>query len=72
MQQIEVSNKKYLYSISYPHRIFVLKEAPVLVYTGLTYNIGSPRDFDKNIEDPSFFDNVFIITIPIGITTEYL
>jgi hypothetical protein len=41
-----------------------------LIYTGLTEEIGKPREFEKNLEDESYFLKGFDIKIPIYETTE--
>lgn len=43
-----------------------------VIYTGLTSNIGKPRDLEKNTEDPTYFNNQGIdLSIPLSETKEY-
>jgi hypothetical protein len=49
----------------------VFKEAPELIYTGLTKAIGKPRDLEKNLEETVYFDSKLDIEIPINNTHEY-
>lgn len=42
----------------------VFKEAPSLVFSGLTKAIGAPRDVEKNLEDPSYFQREHNLAIP--------
>ncbi len=47
------------------YRILVFKEAPEVLFTGLTKTIGNPRDLSKNLEDPEYFNKENIdLTIP--------
>ena len=36
-------------------RVMLFREQPKLVYTGLTEEIGKPREFEKNLEDEAYF-----------------
>jgi len=38
------------------YRVMLFKEAPVLLYTGLTEVIGKPREYEKNVEELSYFE----------------
>lgn len=38
-------------------RVLVFKEPPVLVNEDVTQCIGRPRELEKNLEDPSYFNN---------------
>jgi hypothetical protein len=49
----------------------VFKEAPELIYTGLTKTIGKPRDLEKNIEDEAYFNSGINISIPVEDTQEF-
>ena len=49
----------------------VFKEAPELLYSGLTKVIGKPRDLEKNLDETTYFDSNLDIVIPIEITKEY-
>jgi hypothetical protein len=73
MQRNQVSNKKYIslcFQLSY--RVLVFKDAPILVYTGLTRAIGKPKDMEKiEEENGKYFDSDFDISIPIENTNEY-
>ena len=51
-------------------RVLVFKEAPRLVFTGLTKAIGAPRDLEKNLEDTQYFESPLDITIPHAETIE--
>ena len=55
-------------------RILVFKDAPKLLFTGLTRDIGNPREYEKNVvEGDDYFDNVDInISIPLVETSEWL
>lgn len=55
-------------------RILVFKDAPKLLFTGLTRDIGNPREYEKNVvEGDDYFENVEIdITIPIEETAQYI
>ena len=33
------------------YRILVFRESPVLLFTGLTKDIGNPREYEKNVEE---------------------
>ena len=46
-------------------RVLVLKEAPEVIYTGLTKVIGKPKELEKNLEVPKAFENDYDLTIPI-------
>lgn len=50
--------------------MLVFKEAPKVIFTGLTKAIGSPRDFEKNLEDLQYFESAIDISIPQGETNE--
>jgi hypothetical protein len=51
-------------------RVLVFKEAPRLIFSGLTKTIGSPRDLEKNLEDSKYFESAIDISIPQGETNE--
>ena len=55
------------------YRILVFRESPVLLFTGLTKDIGNPREYEKNVEEgDDYFQNVAIdTTIPIEDTNEW-
>ncbi len=40
------------------------------MFTGLTREIGSPREFEKNFEDPAYFEKKIDIGIPHEETNE--
>jgi hypothetical protein len=48
----------------------VFREAPRIVFTGLTKTLGAPRDLEKNLEDARYFETAVDITIPHGETNE--
>lgn len=48
----------------------MFKDAPKILFSGLTKPIGEPRDIDKNLEQEDYFDKDIDITIPHGETTE--
>ena len=52
-------------------RVLVFKEAPELLYTGLTRVLGQPRELEKNLNDTDYFDSDINISIPIEETLEY-
>ena len=56
------------------YRILVFKDAPKLLFTGLTRDIGNPREYEKNsVEGDNYFENVEIDTrIPLEETAEWL
>ena len=62
---------KINYDISF--RILVFRESPVLLFTGLTKDIGNPREYEKNVaEGDDYFENVDInINIPLEETNEW-
>jgi hypothetical protein len=49
----------------------VYKEAPQLVYTGLTAILGKPREYEKNEKEEQYFVNDNDINIPIETTNEF-
>lgn len=49
----------------------MFREAPEIVYTGLSKNIGRPKDLEKNNEDPSYFNSDVNLAIPVEDTKEY-
>jgi len=52
-------------------KVLVFREAPTLVYTGLTRKIGEPREFEKNKDDSSYFDREDIdLQVPLDETNE--
>lgn len=55
-------------------RILVFKDAPKLLFTGLTRDIGNPREYEKNlVEGDDYFDKVEInIKIPLEETSEWI
>jgi hypothetical protein len=42
----------------------VFKEAPRVVFSGLSRGIGSPRDLEKNLDDAKYFESAIDISIP--------
>lgn len=52
-------------------RVFVFKEPPELIYTGLTKILGKPREFEKNLEETEYFDSDINVSVPIEETKEY-
>ncbi len=52
-------------------RVLVFKEAPKLVFTGLTKAIGQPREYEKNLENPAIFDQTIDLSIPVETTNEF-
>ena len=55
-------SKHILYLTGY--RVLVFKEAPRILFSGLTKAIGEPRDLDKNLESPDYFEKAINIDIP--------
>lgn len=55
-------------------RILVFKDAPKLLFTGLTKDIGNPREYEKNlVEGDGYFDKVDIdVSIPLEETSEWV
>ena len=55
-------------------RILVFKDAPKLLFTGLTKDIGNPREYEKNlVEGNDYFENVEIdMRIPLEETAEWV
>ena len=55
-------------------RILVFKDAPKLLFTGLTKDIGNPREYEKNlVEGDCYFDKVDIdVSIPLEETSEWV
>ncbi len=52
-------------------RVLVFKEVPEILYTGLSKVIGQPRDHQRNIEEPEYFNSDISISIPVEDTYEY-
>ncbi len=50
--------------------MLVFKEAPRIVFTGLTKTLGAPRDLEKNLEDAKYFETAVDIAIPHGETNQ--
>jgi len=46
------------------NRVLVFKEAPRLVREGLSGQIGAPRELEKNLEDPSYFERAVDLSLP--------
>ena len=61
-------------NFSITFRILVFKDAPKLLFTGLTRDIGNPREYEKNIvEGDDYFENVDIdVRIPLEETAEWV
>lgn len=57
--------------INFVYRVLVFREAPEIVYTGLTRAIGRAKELEKNLEDPAAFDSEVNLGIPIEDTKEY-
>ena len=55
-------------------RILVFKDAPKLLFTGLTKDIGNPREYEKNlVEGDDYFQSVQIdISIPLEETAQWV
>ncbi len=53
------------------YRVLVHKEAPIIVYTGLTKIIGKPRELEKNKEEQAYFESQFDFMIPVKDTHEF-
>ena len=49
----------------------LFREKPDLVYTGLTDQIGKPREYEKNLEEPFWFDKDIDLAIPLAETNEH-
>ena len=51
----------------------MFRESPVLLFTGLTRDIGNPREYEKNVEEGNdYFQSVEIdTTIPVEDTNEW-
>jgi hypothetical protein len=49
----------------------LFKERPSLVFSGLTQEIGEPRAYDSNLEEPSYFEREIDLTIPIQESHEF-
>lgn len=45
--------------------MLVFKEAPELVYTGLTRQVGKARELEKNMEELAYFNSDINLSIPI-------
>lgn len=45
--------------------MLVFKESPVLVRSGLTKAIGQPRELEKNLDDPSYFEREVDLSLPV-------
>ena len=71
MTHNQVSGKKYaLVCSDQLLRVMVFREAPRLVFTGLTKTLGAPRDLEKNLEDARYFETAVDITTPHAETNE--
>ena len=55
-------------------RILVFKDAPKLLFTSLTKDIGNPREYEKNlVEGDDYFQKVQIdISIPLEETAQWV
>jgi hypothetical protein len=42
-----------------------------MLYTGLTEIIGNPREYEKNQEEPQYFERDHDLSIPLGETNEH-
>ena len=51
-------------------RVLVFREAPKIIFTGLTETIGAPRVLEKNLEDPVYFETPIDLTIIHSKTNE--
>ena len=51
---------------NFKYRVLVFRDAPELIYTGLTKIIGKPRELEKNNEDPDYYKTAIDINIPIA------
>lgn len=51
--------------------MLVFRDAPQLIYSGLSKTIGKPRELEKNMEDQSYFDSEMNLSIPVGETSQY-
>lgn len=49
----------------------IFKDPPEFLYTGLSEVIGQPREYERNQEEPSFFDRNLDLSIPLSETNEY-
>jgi hypothetical protein len=65
------TESKPSYTLLTINRVLVFKEAPELVYSGLTKTLGKAKELEKNLEDPSCFDSDIDINIPVEETQEY-
>ena len=43
-----------------------------MVYSGLTKVIGAPKDLEKNLAEPTYFDSVMNLGIPVETTKEFI
>ena len=58
MSTLESKRAKFNY-----YRVLLFREQPSLAFSGLTREIGTPREYEKNLEDPSYFDKKTDITV---------
>ena len=54
--------------------IFILKEPPKLIFSGLKAAIGKNREYEKNLQDTTYFEKTEIeidLTIPVNLSNEW-
>lgn len=57
-------------------KVLLFREAPRILYTGLSQRIGNPREYEKNVSDAgdSFFslDKAETLLVPLDETNEWV
>jgi len=53
-------------------KVFLFREAPSILYTGLSHRIGNPREYEKNVNDDETFSSTAGISIPLEETNEFV
>jgi hypothetical protein len=43
----------------------LFREQPVLIYTGLTEEIGKPHEYERNLDEPNYFEREQDLLIPL-------
>ena len=51
-------------------RVLVFRDAPKIIFTGLTKTIGAPRDLEKNLDDFAYFESAIDLRIVHAQTNE--
>lgn len=66
-----MTESKHTLDNTYVNRVLVFKEAPEVIYTGLSKQVGKARELEKNEGDQQYFNTNVDIRIPVEETQEY-